>query len=140
MATTTCIRALDRLLASMRTAHCLQSANLWFSFEEFTTWKFLQSRCVLFGIPPKIPSLWAQLQRQEETRRVLRRAKLVVLLLVSVWIRCALRCEVLSRLLWHQRHGVAELFETVNMMTLDPFPIPLVKVISSQVSIRFLGT
>jgi serine/threonine protein kinase len=35
-------------------------------------------------LPPKIPSLWAQLQRQEETRRVLRRAKLVVLLLVSV--------------------------------------------------------
>ncbi len=60
----------------------------------------------LFDIPPKIPSLWAQLQRQEETRRVLRRAKLVVLLLVSVRISCAMRCEVLSRLLWHQRHGV----------------------------------
>ena len=58
-------------------------------------------------------------------------------LLVCVRTSCAMRGEVLSGLLWHQRHGVAELFEAVDMVTLDTSPIPLVKVISSQIAIGY---
>ena len=47
--------------------------------------------------------------------------------------------EVLSRLLWHERHGVAELFEAVDVVTLDTCPILLIKVISAQIGIRFFG-
>jgi hypothetical protein len=91
-------------------------------------------------LPPKIPILQAQLQTRERARRTLRRSELVVVLLVCVRISCPIRGEGLSGLLWDQRHGVAELFEAVDMVTLDPFPIPLLKVISSQIGIGFLAT
>jgi hypothetical protein len=51
-----------------------------------------------------------------------------------------IRYEVLSRLLWDERHGVAELFKAVDVVTLDLCPILLIKVISSQVDVRFFGT
>ena len=91
-------------------------------------------------IPPKIPVLWAWLQPGEEARSTRRRSELVVLLLVSVQVRCATQYEMLSGLLWHQCHAVAELLKAVDMVTLDTSPILLVKIISSQVGIRFLGT
>ena len=48
-------------------------------------------------------------------------------------------CRELGDLLWNERHAVAELFEAVDMMTLDASPILLGKVIGSQIRIRFLG-
>ena len=71
----------------------------------------------------------------KEARRTLRKSELVVLLLDSVLTSYAMRCEVLSRLLWYQRHSIAELFEAVDMVTFDASSIPLVKVISSQIAI-----
>ncbi len=81
-----------------------------------------------------------QLQTVKEVRKILRRTVLVVRLLVSVRTSCAMPSEVLSCLLWRERHGVAKLFEAMDMVTLDTPPILLVKVISSQVGIGFLGT
>jgi hypothetical protein len=86
------------------------------------------------------PNLAGTASDPEKARRTLRRSELVVVLLVCVRISCPIRGEELSGLLWYQRHSVAEWFETVDMVTLDPFPIPLVKVISSQIAIGFLGT
>ena len=62
-----------------------------------------------------------------------------MLLLVCVQIRGVMRCGELGDLLWAERHAVAELFEAVDMMTLDASPIALLKVISSQVALGFLG-
>ena len=45
--------------------------------------------------------------------------------------------EQLSCLLWHERHGVTELFEAVNMVTFDPSPIALVKIVSAQIGISY---
>jgi len=80
-----------------------------------------------------------QLETLEEARRTRRRPALVVLLLAPIRASCVMQYEVLSRLLWYERHGVAELFEAVDVVTLDPCPILLIKVISSQVGIRFFG-
>jgi len=46
----------------------------------------------------------------------------------------------LSCLLRRERYRVAELFETVNMVTFDPSPISLVKIIGPQIAVGFLGT
>ena len=77
--------------------------------------------------------------KEERGKRTPRRSEQVQLLLVAVLIGCVLVSEELGGLLWHQRHGIAELFKAVDMVTLDAPPIPLGKVISSQVAIGFLG-
>lgn len=64
----------------------------------------------------------------------------MVLLLVPIRANCVMQYEVLRRLLWDERHSVAESFEAVDVVTLDASPISLVKIISAQVSIGFLGT
>lgn len=58
-------------------------------------------------------------------------------LLVSIEIRCAWE-KRLRDLLWLQCHGVAELFETMEMVTLYACPILVIKVIGSQVGVGFL--
>ena len=52
---------------------------------------------------------------------------------------CVLACSASDSLPREAAH-IAELFETVDMVTLDACPILLVKVIGSQVGIGFLGT
>jgi hypothetical protein len=64
----------------------------------------------------------------------------VLRLFVKIYPSCMLLSKMLSCLLWHQRHGVAKLFEVVDMVTLNTSPIALVEVASSQVGIGFLGT
>ena len=81
----------------------------------------------------------AQLETLEEARRTRRRPALVVLLLVAIRARSVIRYEVLSCLLWDERYGVAELFKAVDVVTLNLCPILLIKVISSQVGVRFFG-
>jgi hypothetical protein len=48
--------------------------------------------------------------------------------------------EKLSNLRRGERHGVTELLEAVNMVELNPFAIPLVKIIGTQVPVGFLGS
>ncbi len=47
--------------------------------------------------------------------------------------------QVLRRLLWHERHGGAELFKAMEMVTFDACPILVIKIIGSQVGVGFLG-
>jgi hypothetical protein len=47
--------------------------------------------------------------------------------------------QMLRSLLWHERHGVAELFQAMEMVTLDACPILVITIVSSQVAVGFLG-
>ena len=48
--------------------------------------------------------------------------------------------EELSDLRRGERHGVTVLLEAVNMVELNPFAIPLVKIIGTQIPVGFLGS
>ncbi len=57
-------------------------------------------------------------------------------LLAGLQISCAWG-QVLRSLLRHERHGVAELLQAMEM--LDACPILVIKIVSSQVAVGFLS-
>lgn len=59
-------------------------------------------------------------------------------LLAGLQISCAWG-QVLRSLLRHERHGVAELLQAMEMVTLDACPILVIKIVSSQVAVGFLS-
>jgi hypothetical protein len=78
-------------------------------------------------IPPKIPVFFRRGQEKRAKRIKGGRSRRILLVeLVSSVVD-----QELGSLLWRERHGVAELFESVDMMPLHARAIPLVKVIGS---------
>lgn len=80
-----------------------------------------------------------QSQTGEKSTRNLRRAESALLLPVEIPLDCPRRSKPLGHLLCRERHRVAELFESLDMVMLDTLAIPLAKVIRSQVGIGLFG-